>query len=112
MIHLGLSAAQLRDGEVERVVAGGARVMGPLLPGASCEVDGVLIDSILEEGDAPIEEGGMFEGIRGGRILIDSQNGDCVPVWFGGRISLMLGSAERLLLTLQRGLTFNQNNSK
>ena len=112
VIHLGLSAAQLRDGEVERVVAGGAGVMGPLLPGASCEVDSVLIDSLLEEGDAPIEEGGVFEGIRGGRILIDSQNGDCVPVWFGGRISLMLGGAERLLLTLQRGLTFNQNNSK
>ena len=112
VIHLGLSAAQLRDGEVERVVAGGARVMGPLLPGASCGVDSVLIDSLLEEGDAPIEEGGVFEGIRGGRILIDSQNGDCVPVWFGGRISLMLGGSERLLLTLQRGLTFNQNNSK
>jgi hypothetical protein len=112
VIHLGLSAAQLRADEVERVVAGGARVMGPLLPGASCEVDSVLIDSLLEEGDASIEEGGMFEGIRGGRILIDSQNGDCVPVWFGGRISLMLGSAERLLLTLQRGLTINQNNSK
>ena len=112
VIHLGLSAAQLRAGEVERVVAGGARVMGPLLPGASCEVDSVLVDSLLEEGDAPIEEGGVFEGIRGGRILIDSQNGDCVPVWFGGRISLMLGSAERLLLTLQRDLTFNQNNSE
>ncbi len=112
VIHLGLSVAQLRAGEVERVVAGGARVMGPLLPGASCEVDSVLVDSLLEEGDAPIEEGGVFEGIRGGRILIDSQNGDCVPVWFGGRISLMLGSAERLLLTLQRDLTFNHNNSE
>jgi hypothetical protein len=108
-MHLGLSAALLRDGEFDRVVAGAARELGPRLPGASCEVDGALIDSLLEEGDAPIEEDGVLEGVRGGHILIDSQNGDCVPVWVGGRISLMLGKAERLLLSLQRGLTFNQN---
>ena len=112
VMHLGLNAAQLRGGEVERVVAGAARVLGPHLPGASCEVDGVLIDSLLEEGNALIEEGHGLEGVRGGRILIDSQNGDCVPVWVGERISLMLGSAERLLLTLQRGLTINQNNNE
>jgi NOL1/NOP2/sun family putative RNA methylase len=112
VMHLGLSAAQLRAGEVERVVAGAARVLGPHLPGASCKVDGGLIDNLLEEGDALIEEGHGLEGVRGGRILIDSQNGDCVPIWVGARISLMLGSAERLLLTLQRGLTINQNNNE
>ncbi len=109
VMHLGLSAALLRNGEFDRIVAGAARELGPHLPGASCEVDGALIDSLLEDGDASIEEGGGLEGVRGGRILIDSQNGDCVPVWVGGRISLMLGKAERLLLSLQRGLTFNQN---
>ena len=112
VMHLGLSAAQLRAGEVERVVAGASQVLGPHLPGASCEVDSALIDSLLEEGDAMIEERHGLEGMRGGRILIDSQNGDCVPVWVGGRISLMLGSAERLLLTLQRGLTINHNNNE
>ena len=112
VMHLGLSAAQLRAGEVERVVAGASQVLGPHLPGASCEVDSALIDSLLEEGDALIEERHGLEGMRGGRILIDSQNGDCVPVWVGGRISLMLGSAERLLLTLQRGLTINHNNNE
>jgi hypothetical protein len=112
VMHLGLSAAQLRAGEVERVVAGAARVLGPHLPGASCKVDGGLIDNLLEEGEALIEEGHGLEGVRGGRILIDSQNGDCVPIWVGARISLMLGSAERLLLTLQRGLTINQNNNE
>ena len=112
VMHLGLSAAQLRAGEVERVVAGASQVLGTHLPGASCEVDSALIDSLLEEGDAMIEERHGFEGMRGGRILIASQNGDCVPVWVGGRISLMLGSAERLLLTLQRGLTINHNNNE
>lgn len=110
VLHLGLSTAKLRAGEVERVVAGAAQIMGPLLPNASCEVDSALIDSLLEEGNIPLEEGNVFEGDKGGRILIDSQNGDCIPVWVGGRISLMLGSAERLLLTLQRDLTINQNN--
>ena len=112
VMHLGLSAAQLRAGKVERVVAGASQVLGPHLPGASCEVDSALIDSLLEDGDALIEERHGLEGMRGGRILIDTQNGDCVPVWVGGRISLMLGSAERLLLTLQRGLTINQNNNE
>ena len=112
VMHLGLSAAQLRAGEMERVVAGATRVLGPHLPGVSCEVDSGLIDSLLEEGDALIEEEHGLEGVRGGRILIDSKNGDCVPIWVGGRISLMLGSAERLLLALQRGLTFNQNNNE
>ena len=108
VMHLGLNAAMLRDGEVERVVAGAARVLGPRLPGASCEVDGVLIDTLLEEGGAPVE-GGVPGDIKGGLILVDSGNGDCLPVWVGGRISLMLGRSERLLLALQRGLTFNQN---
>ena len=71
-------------------------------------VDGVLIDTLLEEGGAPVE-GGVPGDIKGGLILVDSGNGDCLPVWVGGRISLMLGSSERLLLALQRGLTFNQN---
>nr|AIE95009.1 tRNA and rRNA cytosine-C5-methylase family protein (NSUN2) [uncultured marine group II/III euryarchaeote AD1000_55_C01] len=108
VMHLGLNAAMLRDGEVERVVAGAARVLGPHLPGASCEVDGVLIDTLLEEEGAPVE-GGVPGDIKGGLILVDSGNGDCLPVWVGGRISLMLGNSERLLLALQRGLTFNQN---
>ena len=107
-MHLGLNAAMLRDGGVERIVAGAARVLGPRLPSASCEVDGALIDTILEEGGAPIEEG-LPGDIKGGFILVDSGNDDCLPVWVGGKISLMVGSPERLLLALQRGLTFNQN---
>jgi len=108
VMHLGLNAALLRDGEVERVVAGAARVLGPRLPGASCEVDGVLIDTLLEEGGAPVENG-VPGDIKGGLVLVDSGNGDCLPVWVGGRISLMLGSSERLLQAMQRGLTINQN---
>ena len=108
VMHLGLNAAMLRDGEVERLVAGAVHVLGPHLPGASCEVDGALIDTLLEEGGAPVEDG-VPGDIKGGLILIDSGNGDCLPVWIGERISLMLGSSERLLLALQRGLTFNQN---
>ena len=108
VMHLGLNAAMLRDGEIERVVAGAARVLGPRLPGASCEVDGVLIDTLLEEGGAPVENG-VPGDIKGGLILVDSGNGDCLPVWVGGRISLMLGSSERLLQAMQRGLTINQN---
>ena len=83
-------------------------MLGPRLSGVSCEVDGVLIDTLLEEGGAPVENG-VPGDIKGGLILVDSGNGDCLPVWVGGRISLMLGSSERLLQAMQRGLTINQN---
>ena len=111
VMHLGLKAAMLRGGEVDRVVAGAARVLGPHLPGASCEVDGALIDTLLEEGGSPVDDS-LPGDARGGLILVDNSNGECVPVWVGGRVSLMLGDSERLLLALQRGLTFNQNEAE
>ena len=106
MMHLGLRVALLRQGAFERIVAGAARTVGPDLPEVSRMVEPGLIDELLTSGEAIIPEFGFEESARG-LILIDSDNGDCIPVWAGSRLSLMLGDPERLVLSMQRGLQFN-----
>ena len=106
LIHLGQKAALLRKGEFERLVAGAARRLGPELPGVSTAVGPLLIDELLTNGEAMIPESG-FKQSAGGRILIDSENGDCLPVWMGSRLSLMLADPERRILCMQRGLQFH-----
>ncbi|MFL2493291.1 MAG: hypothetical protein ACJ0HH_00840 [Candidatus Thalassarchaeum sp.] len=106
VIHLGQRAALLRQGAFDRIVAGAARRLGPELPGVSAMVEPELIDELLTSGEAMIPEF-EFEEYARGRILIDSDNGDCIPVWAGSRLSLMLGDSERRILGMQRGLQFN-----
>jgi len=106
VMHLGQKAALLRKGEFDRIVAGAARRLGPGLHGVSTEVDSELIDELLSNGEAMIPETG-FESSAGGRILIDSENGDCIPVWTGARLSLMLADPERRILCMQRGMQFH-----
>ena len=106
VIHLGQRAALLRKGVFDRIVAGAARRLGPELPEVSTVVDSGLIDELLTDGEAIIPESGL-EGSVGGRILIDSDNGDCIPVWMGTRLSLMLGEPERRILCMQRDLQSN-----
>ena len=106
VMHLGQKAALLRKGAFDRIVAGAARRLGPKLPGVSTEVDSELIDELLSNGEAMIPETGFEESV-GGRILTDSENGDCIPVWVGSRLSLMLSDSERRILCMQRNLQLN-----
>ena len=106
LMHLGQKAVILRKGAFNRILAGAARRLGPELPGVSSKVDPELIDDLLINGEAMIPESG-FEQTAGGRILIDSVNGDCIPVWMGSRFSLMLADSEIRILCLQRGLQFH-----
>ena len=69
-------------------------------------VDSGLIDELLTVGEAMIPEYGL-EGSTGGRILVDRNNGDCIPVWMGSRLSLMLGEPECRILCMQRDLQFD-----
>ena len=103
LMHLGLKAALLRKGEFDRIVAGASQRLGAELPGVSTMIGSGLIDELLSNGEAKIPETGMEES-AGGRILIDSKNGTCIPVWVGSRLSLMLADSERRILCMQRGL--------
>ena len=106
VMHLGQKAALLRKGEFDRIVAGAARRLGPGLHGVSTEVDSELIDELLSNGEAMIPETG-FESSAGGRILIDSEIGDCIHVWTVPRLSHMLADPERRILCMQRGMQFH-----
>lgn len=107
VMHLGQKAALLRKGAFDRIVAGAARRLGAELPGVSTEVDSELIDELLGNGEAMIPETGFEESV-GGRILTDSENGDCIPVWVGSRLSLMLSDSERRILCMQRNLQLHR----
>ncbi len=107
VMHLGQKAALLRKGAFDRIVAGAARRLGPELPGVSTEVESELIDELLSNGEAMIPETGFEESV-GGRILTDSENGDCIPVWVGSRLSLMLSDSERRILCKQRNLQLHR----
>ena len=107
VMHLGQKAALLRKGAFDRIVAGAAKRLGPELPGVSTEVDSELIDELLSNGEAMIPETGFEESV-GGRILTDSENGDCIPVWVGSRLSLMLSDSERRILCMQRNLQLHR----
>ncbi len=107
VMHLGQKAALLRKGAFDRIVAGAARRLGPELPGVSTEVESELIDELLSNGEAMIPETGFEESV-GGRILTDSENGDCIPVWVGSRLSLMLSDSERRILCMQRNLQLHR----
>ncbi len=106
VMHLGQKAALLRKGGFDRIVAGAARRFGSELPGVSTGVESSLIDELLSTSEAMIPESRFGESV-GSRILFDSDNADCIPVWVGSRLSLMLADAERRILCLQRGLQFN-----
>ncbi len=106
VMHLGQKAALLRKGAFDRIVAGAARRLGPELTGVTTEVNPELIDELLTNGEAMIPDSGFNES-AGGRILIDTESGDCIPVWIGSRLSLMLGEPECRILCMQRGLQYH-----
>ena len=50
--------------------------------------------------------------IRGGHILLEG-DGECsVPVWIGGRVSLMITEQEKRILRAKRGLPIIINNEE
>mgnify|MGYP003322029126 FL=1 len=103
VIHIGLNAARMRKGEVDRIVAKAARPLIEEVEFGFTEVSHAAIDSILV-GEEPLPsaiEG--LEDVRGGHVLTC---GDlCIPVWIGGRVSLMLSDSEKTIIHSQRGLS-------
>ena len=101
VIHIGLNAARMRKGEVDRIVAKAAGALIKEIDFGFTEVSRSAIDSVLlgEEPLPSVIEG--LEEVRGGHILTC---GDlCVPVWIGGRVSLMLNDSEKTIIHSQRG---------
>ena len=60
------------------------------------------IDSLLQSQLLEIGETGISEEIRGGHILVSETEG--LPIWVGGKVSIMLNQQEILIKRKQRGL--------
>ena len=109
VVYLGLEAIHLRRGEFERVVGSAAKKFADRIEKGCTEVPSKVIDSLLS-GDEPeptlVSTKLSFK--RGNFLLVDESDGTTIPVWIGGRVSLMMRTAEVHVLRLIRGIIINQ----
>jgi hypothetical protein len=95
----------MRKGEMDRVVARAAGILVPEMKSGFTEVSLSVIDGILA-GEEPVPSSiGELEGMRGGHLLTCEDL--CIPVWIGGRVTLMLNESEKTVLHSQRGIVGN-----
>ena len=68
-----------------------------------------VIDSLLS-GDEPepTSVSTKLSSERGNFLLVDETDGTTIPVWIGGRVSLMMRTAEVHVLRLMRDIIVNQ----
>ena len=109
VVYLGLEAIHLRRGEFERVVGSAAKKFVDRIEKGCTEVPSKVIDSLLS-GDEPEPTlvSTKLSSERGNFLLVDESNGTTIPVWIGGRITLMMRTAEVHVLRLMRGIIINQ----
>ena len=109
VVYLGLEAIHLRRGEFERVVGSAAEKFADRIEKGCTEVPSKVIDSLLS-GDEPEPTlvSTKLSSKRGNFLLVDESDGTTIPVWIGGRVSLMMRTAEVHVLRLIRGIIINQ----
>lgn len=105
VVYLGLEAIHLRRGEFERVVGSAAKIIARRVEQGKTRVPSKIIDSLLS-GDEPDPSlvSPSLSLVRGNHLLIDELDGATIPVWIGGRVSLMMRAAEVHVLRLMRGI--------
>ena len=75
-----------------------------------CIRDRDTIDSILHSQSLELEETCISEDIRGGHILMSKT--EAIPVWVGGKVTIMLNKKEIFIKKKQRNLEIiNENKS-
>ena len=109
VVYLGLEAIHLRRGEFERVVGSAAKIIAGTVNEGYTEVPSKIIDSLLS-GDEPDPSlvNISLASIRGNRLLVDESDGTTIPVWIGGRVSLMMRASELHVLRVIRGIEVNE----
>ena len=109
VVYLGLEAIHLRHGEFERIVGSSAKVLSDEIEQGLIEVPSKVIDSLLS-GDEPDPSlvSPELSSKRGNFLLIDEVDGTTIPVWIGGRVSLMMRIAEVHVLRLMRGIKIDE----
>ena len=102
MLHLGREIARVRKGQPERISGKATLELSSLISKGITEVTEDTIDSILHSQSLELEETGISENIRGGHILMSDT--EAVPVWVGGKVTIMLNEKEALIKKKQRNL--------
>jgi NOL1/NOP2/sun family putative RNA methylase len=105
VIHLGLLTIKLEKNQIERIVGRAApKIIHDINLGKS-EVNTQVINKLLSGKEPPAYEISLeLDQIRGGHILFEENHDICLPVWIGGRVSLMISEQERRILRAQRDL--------
>lgn len=102
VLHLGQEIARARKGQPERISGKAILELSSLISKGITEVTEDTIDSILHSQSLELEEAGISENIRGGHILMSDT--EAVPVWVGGKVTIMLNEKEVLIKKKQRNL--------
>ena len=109
VVYLGLEAIHLRRGEFERVVGSAAKKFADIIKKGRTEVPSKVIDSLLSRDEPePTSVSTKLSSERGNFLLVDESDGTTIPVWIGGRVSLMMRTAEVHVLRLMRGIIVKQ----
>ncbi len=108
VVHLGQEVAHLRKGEFERIVGAAASNFSQVIDIGVLDVPDECINSLLQ-GDEPSPEEVSSELLekRGNLLLRDDSDGTTIPVWVGGRVTLMMRAYERNVLCAIRGVIQN-----
>jgi 16S rRNA C967 or C1407 C5-methylase (RsmB/RsmF family) len=106
VIHLGLIAARLRKGSLDRTVSRAARRLRKEISGPFVNVDEHVIDDILR-GKEPLRSdiSSLQDTDRGSRILV-GPSGYCLAVWVGSRVTPMVSQSEKIVMRSVRDLSF------
>ena len=101
VIHLGLIAARLRKGRLDRTVSRAARRLREEISGPFVNVDEHVINDILR-GKEPLrtDVSSLQDTDRGSRILV-GPSGYPLAVWVGSRVTPMVSQSE---MTVMRGV--------
>ena len=102
VLHLGREIARVRKGQPERISGKATLELSSLISKGITKVTEDTIDSILHSQSLELEETGISENIRGGHILMSDT--EAVPVWVGGKVTIMLNEKEVLIKKKQRNL--------
>ena len=105
VIHLGLLTLKLQENRVERIVGRAVTKIVQEMGIGKSEVSSQVIDELLMGKEPPAYEISLeLNKIRGGHILIEENQDTCLPVWIGGRVSLMISEQERRVSRAKREL--------
>lgn len=102
VLHLGREIARVRKGQPERISGKATLELSSFISKGITEVTEDTIDSILHSQSLELEETGISENIRGGHIIMSDT--EAVPVWVGGKVTIMLNEKEILIKKKQRNL--------